>query len=208
MPKPIPIPVRRKLLEATLAGATTAELATKFDLSPRTVRKLRKRFRERGPDAVQPDYHPPKNLLHAFPAKIREVALALRREHPTWGAVLIWVALGEKYPKSPRPHPRTLRLWLQKAGLGAPPKPKRPHARRSRTKTPHETWQIDACEKIPLADGSQISWLRVVDEATGAVLKTAIFPPGDLDTGRSQSHAAGFAPAFQPFWAAGTGALR
>src|SRR4051794_40590590 len=70
--KPIPIPVRRKLLERTLAGDSTATLATTFNLSPRTVRHLRRRFRERGADAVRPDYRAPERLRQAFPAGVRE----------------------------------------------------------------------------------------------------------------------------------------
>lgn len=35
---------------------------------------------------------------------------------------------------------------------------------------------MDACEMIPLADGSRVSWLRVIDEASGAVLLTRVFP--------------------------------
>jgi Homeodomain-like domain len=183
MAKPIPIPVRRKLLERTLAGDSTATLATTFNLPPRTVRHLRQRFRDRGVDAVQPDYRAPKRLRHSFPARVREAALALRREHPTWGAVFIWIALGQQYRKRSRPSPRTLRRWFHDAELGPPPKPQRPCQRTPRATAPHQTWQVDASERITLADGSQVSWLRVVDEATGAVLRTAVFPPGLLVTG-------------------------
>ena len=40
----------------------------------------------------------------------------------------------------------------------------------ARARTPHHTWQMDASEHLALADGSEVSWLRVVDEATGAVV--------------------------------------
>lgn len=193
MPKPIPIPVRRKLLERTQAGEDTATLAAAYNLSPRTVRNLRQRFRERGPDAVQPSYQAPKKLPHVFPAKIRDAAMALRREHPTWGGVLIWIALREQHPKRSLPSPRTLRHWFRGAGLGPLPKSKRSRERSNRSTEPHQTWQVDASEHIALAGGLQVSWLRVVDEATGAVLGTVIFPPRLLVTGRSPSHAKGVA---------------
>src|SRR4051812_23684097 len=56
MPKPVPVPVRQKLWERARSGETTASLARAFDVSPRTVRQLLKRFRDRGPDALRPDY--------------------------------------------------------------------------------------------------------------------------------------------------------
>ena len=83
MPKSIPIPVRRRLLQRARLGESTASLAAAFDLAPRTVRHLKKRFRDRGPDSIPPDYRAPKDLAHAYPTHVREAALALRQQHPT-----------------------------------------------------------------------------------------------------------------------------
>src|SRR4051812_23508873 len=95
VPKPIPVPVRQKLFERAARGESAASLAAAFRLPVRTVRHLCRRFRERGADAIRPDYHAPARLAHAFGPEAREAALALRRAHPTWGAVLIRVALGQ-----------------------------------------------------------------------------------------------------------------
>jgi len=195
MPKPVPIPVRRKLLHRAQQGESTASLAAAFALAPRTVRHLTRRFRDRGPDGIAPDYHTPQKLPHAYPDPVRRAALALRREHPTWGAALIWVALREQRPDLARPHPSTLRRWLRDAGLGPAPPSRRPHTPSKRATAPHQTWQVDASERIALADGTQVCWLRVVDEATGAVLRTVIFPPSLLESGRSPGHPAGPARA-------------
>src|SRR3954467_6266566 len=59
MPKPVPIPVRQKLLQRVQLGESTASLAAAFGLAPRTVRRLRERFRDRGPDSIPPDNHAP-----------------------------------------------------------------------------------------------------------------------------------------------------
>src|SRR4051812_9267273 len=85
MPKPVPIPVRQELLRRAREGESTASLAAAFGLAPRTVRHLRKRFRDRGPGSVSPDYHAPRGLPHAYADEVRATALGLRREHPTWG---------------------------------------------------------------------------------------------------------------------------
>jgi Helix-turn-helix domain len=85
VPRPIPVPVRQKIYERALQGESTASLAAAFRLPVRTVRHLCRRFRERGADAIRPDYHPADPLPHTFGDAARDAALALRRAHPTWG---------------------------------------------------------------------------------------------------------------------------
>jgi DNA-directed RNA polymerase specialized sigma24 family protein len=65
MPKPVPIPVRQKLLQRAQQGEPTANLAAAFDLAPRTVRNLLRRFRQRGPESLRPDYRRPTRFPHA-----------------------------------------------------------------------------------------------------------------------------------------------
>jgi transposase len=208
MPKPIPVPVRRKLWERSQQGETTASLASAFNLSPRTVRSLLKRFRDLGADALRPNYHPPTWLPHAYPASVRKAVLALRRKYPTWGATLIRLALSQRQPKIAWPHPRTMQRWFQSAGLAPAPPPRRPPRVSGRAQQPHETWQMDAAELIPLANQTLVCWLRIVDEATGAVLKTVVFPPRALDTSRSPSHTEGLARGFRAMGPPGAAAGR
>src|SRR5262249_47836982 len=153
---------------------TPASLAARFGLPVRTVRHLLKRFHQRGADAVHPDYRSAPRLPQAYAAEVREAALAVRREHPTWGAELIRVALGVRQSRRGWHSARTLRRWFQAAGLGPAPKGHQPARSRSRATAPHQTWQIDTSERMPLRDGSQVCWLQVVDEASGAVFKTAV----------------------------------
>jgi transposase len=183
MPQPVPLPVRQKIWERSQQGEGTASLAAAFDLPPRTVRHLLRRFRERGEAGLATDYRPPPSPAHAKPEAIRRAVLAKRLEHPTWGAGIIRVALAEERPEVAWPHIRTMQKWLGQAGLGPAPAGRRPGRSRDRATRPHQTWQIDACEQIELKDGEKASWLRVVDEATGAVLGTVVFPPRLLDPG-------------------------
>ena len=59
------------------------------------------------------------------------------------------------------------------------PSPSQPVAGRAAVvapaERPHDVWQMDAVEKTSLATGQRISWLRLVDEWTGAVLDTKVF---------------------------------
>ena len=147
MPKPVPIPVRRKLLQRAELGESTASLAAAFDLPPRTVRHLRKRFRDRGPEGILPDSHAPEDLPHAYPDRVRQAALALRRQHPRWGATLIAVALGQQRPKIDAPNPSTLRRWFRDAGLAPAPPPRRPRPRAKRASVPHDTTSYAVSER-------------------------------------------------------------
>jgi hypothetical protein len=62
-----------------------------------------------------------------------------------------------------------------------------------RATAPHETWQMDAKEHIQLQNHEEVSWLRLIDECSGAALWTAVFPPGNLGPGPGSSRA-GAAP--------------
>src|SRR4051794_15011816 len=137
MPRPVPVPVRQKLWERSQRGETTASLAYAFDLSPHTVRRLLKRFRDRGPAALRPDYHRPTRLPNAYPDHVREAALALRREHPDWSAALIRSALSERGPNNAWPELRTLQRWFRSAGLGPASPPQRPPRVAGRAHRPH-----------------------------------------------------------------------
>jgi hypothetical protein len=184
MPRPVPVPVRQKLWERAQQGESAADLATTFELSSRTVRHLLSRFCKRGREGLLPDYRPPAAAAHAKPETVRRAVLAERVGHPTWGSGLIRVALAEALPAVEWPDPRTMRRWFQQAGLGRAPAGRRPGRSATRATRPHHRWQIDAAEHIRLKDGVEVCWLRAVDEATGAVLGTAVFPPGVLDAGR------------------------
>src|SRR5690349_12766164 len=89
MPEPVPIPVRRKLLQRGRRGESAAAPAAAFGLPVRTVRHLPRRFRDAGEAAVDPGHRAPRAPPHAHAAEVRDAAPALRREHPGWGAELI-----------------------------------------------------------------------------------------------------------------------
>ena len=80
------------------------------------------------------------------------------------------------HPRRPLPSPRTLQRWFEKQALPAAPPGRRPVLAIAPAERPHDVWQMDAVEKMPLATGQGASWLRIVDECTGAVLDTKAFP--------------------------------
>jgi hypothetical protein len=107
----------------------------------------------------------------------RKAARELRRKHPAWGSGLIHVFLARAADRAAAV--RTIQRWLS-VGPGAVPRGRKP-AQSVRAERPHQVWQMDASEEIPLASGQRVSWLRIVDECTGAFLATRVFPPGSLE---------------------------
>jgi hypothetical protein len=109
---------------------------------------------------------------------VYDQALELRRCHPTWGAGLIRVVLHERWPQRALPSTRTLRRWFSQAGLGPAPRGRKPMQHRPRATRAHAVWQMDAAEQLRLQTGEQVSWLRLTDECSGAVLGTKVFAVG------------------------------
>jgi hypothetical protein len=179
MARALPIPVRLVLFRRWQNGQTSAEIADALALTPRTVRHLIQWFREgQIQNALSPAYErcgwqrPWRNQ------ELFQYALDLRRQHSGWGAGLIRVILRERWAKQLLPSTRTLQRWFVRAGLGPAPRGRRPAAQRQRAKWAHEVWQMDAVEQIRLSQGPRVSWLRITDEFTGAILYTKVFPIG------------------------------
>jgi hypothetical protein len=147
-----------------------------LEVSLRTVRRLYGEFAQRGEEAILPRYaHCGSHQPHGTDRDLLDEALRFRREHPTWGATLIQIKMRHARPRGTLPSARTLQRWFQKQAVPAAPTGRRPAAAVAPAEQPHEVWQMDAVEKTPLATGQGISWLRLVDEWTGAVLNTKVF---------------------------------
>jgi transposase len=175
-PPPTPAPLRQSLWQLVQQGLSAGAIARSLRLSLRTVYRLRARFRPAGQPCA-PAYdrcgRPPAPHFR----DLRPEVLALRRLHRGWGAGRIRVQLRQQHPKQPLPDLSTIRRWLARAGLAPPPAtPATPAAPRARC--PHQIRQADASERLSLRSGQRVCWLRVVDEATGAVLDSQVFAQG------------------------------
>jgi transposase len=161
---------------------------------PATVRNWWQRFRREGEAGLQTRYqHCGPQGPKAGPA-VHRAAVAMKREHPTWGAGLIRLELQKQFPDQALPQVRAIQRWFQKAGL-QPLRAKHPPVERQRAREPHEVWEVDAKERMHRADGSPTSVLSVTDEASGALLGATPFPPVSLESGRGHRRAAGPAGA-------------
>jgi hypothetical protein len=202
MPPPIPLPLRQQVWARHQQGQGATAIARELHLCPRTVQHLVQRLHTRGHAGVQTDYHAPPPPA-AAPEQVRREALFLRQEHPAWGAGFIRVRLRARHPSAALPSERTLQRWFGRTREPAAPPGRKPAREHRRACAPHAVWQVDASERMRLATGQLVSWLRGVDEFTGAVLGTRVFPPRPLEPGAARRHAAVPAAAVPPLGAAG-----
>jgi transposase len=181
MPRPLPVPIRQAIWRRFQDGQNGPDIATALGLAPRTVRHLLRRFRRGGPDALFPSYDRCGEATRKPAESVLQAALGLRQEHPTWGAGLIRVMLRRQQLNLSPPAERTLQRWFLRAGLAPAKAGRRPATDSRRAERPHQVWQMDAAELVKLRTGQRVCWLRIADECSGAVLWTAVFPPGPVD---------------------------
>lgn len=179
MPAATPLPLRQAIQQRLQQGQSAAHIARSLRLPESTVRELVRRWRTQ-PEALAPRYTRGGRRRTAEREQQRDTVLALRREHPTWGAGLLRVHLPTG-PQTPWPGERTISRWLDEAGLAPAPPGRRAGVRRRRAEQPHAVWQMDASEHIALATTQRVSWLRITDEHSGAVLATTVFSPRRVD---------------------------
>ena len=176
MPRAVPESVRQALWQAHRQGLGTTALAHRFALPARTVRHLLRQARLTQGPLPSPAYR----TAAAGPKSSQELVGQVRRcreLHPGWGTDWIRVVLADLNPGVALPSGRTLRRWLEQAGLSPAPAGCRPEGP-PRPDAVHEGWQLDAADQMPLATGQPVSWLRIAEECSGAVLDTAVFPLG------------------------------
>ena len=152
-------------------------------MSLRSVRRLYLNFHEHGEETITPAYEGcGQNQPRQTRQELLDEARQLREQHPTWGAPLIRVVMKQKRRRRQLPAARTLQRWFKKDAIPEAPPGRRPAATEDRAEEPHEVWQMDASEQIALRSARHVSWLRVVDEWTGAVLDTIVFGHGSFST--------------------------
>lgn len=160
------------LVARQAAGARLAEIAATLRCSVETVRKWWRKHR-RG-EATRPRGRPARGILSTYPPDVRARAIALKRAHPHWGPANVRVELQHQLQLAPAALPSEARLTaLFKAVCpdAVQPRhrqqyPERPPGRATR---PHQRWQIDGKEKVPVGERDVVTVLNVRDPA-GALM--------------------------------------
>jgi transposase len=176
MPRAVPQPIREEIVQRRRAEEPLTQIAAALKLPYRTVRGIWSRYRSRGAQGLAPDYDRCSKPGPRYRAELVEAAQRMKRTHPRWGAMRICIELAHLFPQEALPKRRTVQEWLQKAGL-SPGRSRSPASPKQRGRKAHEVWQLDAKDQMRLLDGSPSASFSMVDEATGAVLGVALFPP-------------------------------
>jgi transposase len=176
MPRALALPLREQIVTWHQQGIRLTQIAQQLDLSYDTVRHCWQRFCREGTAGLVAHYARCGPKERAFCETLQQAALALKREHPRWGAGLIRVELARAFPQTTLPSVRSLQRWFVAAGL-QPLRRKHGETARWRACQVHEVWQLDAKERIRLADGTGTCVLTITDEASGALLGALVFPP-------------------------------
>lgn len=185
MPAALPIEVRAEIVKRREHKESLRSISQELGLAYDTVRGIWRHWGEHG--TLEPNYAACRHVGVRKPQAVYEAALVLRREHPRWGAVVIRLYLLEEFEADSVPGERTLQTWFRQAGLTRCPPVQHHQGRVRRGQQVHEVWAMDAKSQIELADCAEVSWLTISDEASGAILDSQAFPPGDLGSRGAQS---------------------
>jgi hypothetical protein len=176
MGRSIDFHIREQIVKDCQSGMSYPEVSRKYSVRFNTVKGLHQRYQKEGVKGLRPHY---ENCGKEAPSEdniLFRASCWLKRIHPQWGAPFILIQLKERYPQHQMPTSRTLQRWFKLKNLNKR-RNQLPNAPMDWAEKVHGTWQVDAKERIVLADGSQGCWLTVVDEKSGATLATLVFPP-------------------------------
>jgi hypothetical protein len=177
----LPVAIRHQIIELKGKGNNLLSISAQLHVSYSTVQRIWKRYTAEGDTGVIPRYsHCGQKRGVTCSALIYRAALWLKWSHPDWGASLIRLILQDRYHTGEAvaiPSERSFQRWFKQHNLYKPksrfpvlPIPEKAHKE-------HDIWQIDAKEKFYLSTGEKACYLTVVDEKSGCLLKTFVFPP-------------------------------
>jgi transposase InsO family protein len=145
------------------------ELCRRFGISARVGYKWQQRFREGGEAGLRDRSRRPHRTRPELPADRQQAIVAIRQEHPCWGARKIrWVLQGQGEEEVPATS--TITTVLHRQGLIGPEAPpgQRPTQRFERP-VPNDLWQMDFKAPVRTLAG-QVHILSVLDDHSRFVL--------------------------------------
>ena len=114
---------RLEFIEAVMhraPGQSIRDICRQHGLSERVGHKWLARFGAGGPAALADRSHAPHRPAHQVPRALADTLLALREQHPTWGARKLREVCQRAQPDQPWPAPSTITTLLKRAGLIVP----------------------------------------------------------------------------------------
>lgn len=154
-------------------------LCERHGISRETGYVWKRRYEAEGRRGLEERSRAPHRLAHSTPEEIAARLVALRREHPYWGALKLLAVAQRRDPQTCWPAPSTVTDILKRAGLV--------RGRRQRSALPvgrpfgtvaaaNDTWGIDFKGWFRTADGERCDPLTATDAHSRYILGLQIMP--------------------------------
>lgn len=170
--------VRFSLATGVLGGqVSVTDLATTFELSRKTAYKWRDRFLEGGRAALSDRSRARHHQPHEVAKEVRELLVAERRAHPTWGVKKLLPRLRARRPEQAWPCLSTAGEILREAELTRPKgrerrKPTAALDRAGEPTAPNQMWTVDFKGQFRMGNRELCYPLTVADRVSRYLLLT------------------------------------
>ena len=169
---------RVAVLKVVSRQLSVTAAAAAYGISRQQLTRLVRRYRDGGPEALEPRSRRPHTSPHGTSDVVRDRIVALRRELVAHGldAGPVTIAWHLEREGRPAPSTSTIRRILHAAGLVVPEPRKRPRSSwiRFEATAPNEVWQSDFTH-WRLADGSEVEIISWLDDHSRYLLGCTVF---------------------------------
>lgn len=186
------VAARNHFIDLKLAGYTIPEIAEETGWAFGCVRYWWRQYRDGGRAALAPpDGRKQRGgRMSTFPGVVRFACLRTKKEHPGWGADVARPRIAQRLdvPEDAMPAVSTIEKYWAQFGdrLYQRHSKRRPKVKSEpgpRPQAPHERWQADFKEWIPVAGIGKVDALNIRDEYSPVKIGSFVFQAGRC-TGR------------------------
>ncbi len=160
---------RLRFVARLLEGEKMAELCREFDISRKTGYKIFTRYKDCGLEGLTDRSRRPYRQANRLPFQVETLILALKREHPSWGAPKIRAKLRRRFPDIKPPAISTVHAVLDRNGLVTHGRERRYQAQGttlSAPTSPNDLWCADFKGEFMLSDKRYCYPLTITDFAS------------------------------------------
>jgi putative transposase len=160
---------RLRFVARLLDGEKMAELCREFDISRKTGYKIFTRYKDCGLEGLTDRSRRPYRQANRLPFQVETLIVALKREHPSWGAPKIRAKLRKRFPDIKPPAISTVHAVLDRNGLVEHGRERRYQAQGttlSSPTSPNDLWCADFKGEFMLADKRYCYPLTITDFAS------------------------------------------
>jgi transposase InsO family protein len=154
---------------------TVAGLCREFSISRTTAYKYAKRFEAEGLEGLKERSRAPHVMPRRTPMEIRDLLIAARKAHPTWGPRKLKAWLEDRDSSLELPYPSTIGDLLKREGLVHPRrrrfKPPVTASLPSLITQPNQEWAVDFKGEFRLGSGPYCFPLTVTDTCSRYLLE-------------------------------------